>query len=88
MNEEAKLSVRCRQGNADHHLWNNNGTLWCHLTVHFADFTKRRLRLSLDTADVLHARQLRDSLLALFGVRPMASLASVRVGNFEGKGVA
>jgi hypothetical protein len=84
---EAKLSVRCRPGNADHHLWDNNGTFWCHLTVHFADFTKRRLRLSLDTADVRHARQLRDSLLALFGVRPVASLAAVPAGQMAGKEV-
>ena len=67
MNPEVKLSLRCRHGNANHHLWNNHGTFWCHLTVHLADFTKRRLRLSLDTADPDHARRLRDSLFALFG---------------------
>jgi hypothetical protein len=67
MNQHPKLSVRCRPGNADHHLWNNNGTFWCHLTVHFPDFTKRRLRLSLETQDIRYARQLRDSLFALLG---------------------
>ncbi len=69
MNSEAKLSVRCRRGTPDHHLWNNHGTFWCHLTVHFADYTKQRLRLSLHTASRIHARRLRDSLLALFGCR-------------------
>ena len=72
MNDEVRLSVRCRRGNADHHLWNNNGTYWCHATVHLPDFTKTRLRLSLETEDLGHARQLRDSLFALFGVSPDA----------------
>jgi hypothetical protein len=67
MNSEARLSLRCSPGNADHHLWNNNGTFWCHFTVHLPDFTKERLRLSLGTAEVHHARKLRDSLLTLFG---------------------
>ncbi len=66
MNQEAKLSVRCRPGNANHHLWNNNGTFWCHLTLHLPDFTKERLRLSLGTVDVRHARRLRDSLFARY----------------------
>lgn len=76
MNQHPKLSVRCRPGNADHHLWNNNGTFWCHLTVHFADFTKERLRLSLETGDVRHARRVRDSIFALLGagVRQRRSL--------------
>jgi hypothetical protein len=79
MNQEAKLSVRCRSGNANHHLWNNNGTFWCHLTVHLGDFTKERLRLSLETCDVHQARRLRDSLFALFG-------GSCAEGLMTGKG--
>jgi hypothetical protein len=70
MNPNPKLSVRCQRGNADHHLWNNNGTFWCHFTVHLPDFTKKRLRLSLGTDDVRGARRLRDALLALFGINP------------------
>jgi hypothetical protein len=66
-NQEATLSVRCQAGNENHHLWNNHGTFWCHFTVHLSDFTKRRLRLSLETDDVKHARQLRDALFVLFG---------------------
>jgi hypothetical protein len=57
--------ARGRSGNVNHHLWNNHGTWWCHLTLHLSDFTKLRWRLSLDTRDVDHARQIRDSLLAL-----------------------
>ncbi len=77
MNSEAKLSVRCLAGNANHHLWNNHGTFWCHLTVHFADFTKHRLRLSLETGDVRHARRLRDALFALFGC-PVQTIENAR----------
>jgi hypothetical protein len=49
--------------NADHHIWNNNGTLWCHYTIHGADYTKRRIRLSLKTKDPETARALRDDIL-------------------------
>lgn len=67
MNEQPKLSVRCHPGNENHHIWDNNGTFWCHLTVHLPDFTKQRLRLSLETDDIQHARRLRDALFALLG---------------------
>jgi len=66
-NEDIQAVARCRAGNANHHLWNNHGTWWCHITFHLPDSTKRRLRLSLDTRDLNAARQLRDALLALFG---------------------
>jgi len=75
MNEQPKLSVRCHPGNQNHHLWNNHGTFWCHLTVHFPDFTKHRLRLSLGTDNIQHARRLRDALLALLGYVPIAKAA-------------
>ena len=76
MNREAKLSVRYLLGNPDHHLWNNNGTFWCHCTLHLPDFTKKRVRRSLGTRDVALARQLRDSLLASFS-KPAPSLMPV-----------
>ena len=47
----------------DHHLWNNNGTFWCHYTVHEADYTKRRVRVSLQTKVAEDARARRDALL-------------------------
>lgn len=50
--------------NQNHHLWNNNGTYWCHFTVHPADYTKRRVRVSLHTSDLVEARRRRDALLA------------------------
>ena len=67
------LAIRVRAENPDHHLWNNNGTFWCHYTEHLSDYTKRRVRRSLRTADRAIARFLRDSVLfeagALLGSR-------------------
>ncbi len=47
----------------NHHLWSNNGTYWCHYTVHKDDYTKERVRVSLGTNDVKIARALRDFLM-------------------------
>lgn len=58
-----QLAIRIRKENADHHLWNNHGTWWCHFTEHRSDYTKRRVRQSLYTSDRTIARFLRDSLL-------------------------
>jgi hypothetical protein len=61
---ECKLAVRVGRGNRNHHLWNNNGTWWCHYTLHRPDFTKHRVRRSLGTAELAEARHRRDSFLA------------------------
>ena len=58
-----KIAIRVRNENPDHHLWNNHGTFWCHYTEHLPDYTKRRVRRSLRTADRAIARFLRDSVL-------------------------
>lgn len=58
------LAVRIDPRNPDHHLWNNHGTWWCHLTFHTAYHTKQRLRCSLRTHDRQTAREIRDFLLA------------------------
>ena len=52
-----------KPSNPDHHIWNNNGTFWCHYTVHEADHTKRRVRDSLQTKVAENARARRDALL-------------------------
>jgi hypothetical protein len=64
MSTSANLALRVNRANPDHHLWNNNGTWWCHFTVHLPDFTKRRIRRSLRTPDLGTARRNRDSLLS------------------------
>lgn len=60
-----RLAIRHANAHAHHHLWNNNGTWWCHYTVHLPDFTKRRVRTSLQTKDFALACQRRDQLLGL-----------------------
>jgi len=60
---EIVLAARTNGANPNHHLWNNNGTWWCHYTVHLADFTKRRVRRSLETDDLAQARQRRDMVM-------------------------
>ena len=67
MKHPIEAVARGQTGNANHHLWNNHGTWWFHLTFHLPDYTARRFRLSLETPDLAAARELRDSLLALFG---------------------
>jgi hypothetical protein len=61
--EHPTLSLRLNRANPNHHLWNNNGLWWVHLTLHLPDFTKRRVRRSLLTADLSAARRRRDRLL-------------------------
>ena len=59
-----KLAVRIDGSNPLHHLWDNNGTRWCHLTVHRADHTAKRVRVSLKTGDSEVAQMRRDQLFA------------------------
>ena len=59
---KAKLALRVNDENLNHHLWNNRGIWWCHLTVHKSDATAERLRFSLKTRDVELARKRRDNI--------------------------
>ena len=60
----AFLSIKIDSENPDHHLWNNHGTWWIHYTIHQPDYTKRRVRVSLETRNLREARNRRDALLA------------------------
>tara|TARA_A100001037_G_scaffold293663_1_gene310517 strand:+ start:1017 stop:1220 length:204 start_codon:yes stop_codon:yes gene_type:complete len=60
----ATASLRVNPDNLNHHLWNNNGTWWLHYTLHLPDYTARRIRRSLRTADLTLARTRRDQALA------------------------
>jgi hypothetical protein len=55
--------VNTQHPNPDHNIWNNNGTYWCHYTVHDPNNTARRVRVSLETKDREEARKRRDDLL-------------------------
>ena len=63
MTKTPTASIRVLPDNPDHHLWNNNGTFWCHYTLHFPDYTKHRVRQSLGTPCLKTARKLRDQIL-------------------------
>ena len=49
--------------NPNHHIWNNNGTYFLHVTLLWNGERKFRLRKSLKTKDVLEARRRRDFVL-------------------------
>ena len=63
--------------NPNHHLWNNTGTWWMHYTQHLPDFTKRRIRRSLQTSDLATALSRRDQLFEQLGVIVTAGTTDV-----------
>jgi len=60
---KTRIALRINSDNPNHHLWNNRGVWWCHLTVHKNDATSERLRFSLKTHDLESARDRRDRIL-------------------------
>lgn len=67
------LAIRVNPGNPNHHLFNNNGTWWCHYTRSPTPITAERVRRSLGTKSLSEARRRRDIVLGLFnpeGGRP------------------
>jgi len=50
--------------NSNHHLWNNNGTLYVHYTTHPTSITKERIRRSLKTKCLQEAKRKRDELFS------------------------
>ncbi len=60
--KKTKIALRINDENPNHHLWNNRGVWWCHVTVHRSDATAERLRFSLKTRDIEKARTLRDRI--------------------------
>ncbi len=67
-------SIRITDNNPDHHLWNNNGTWWIHYTLHLPDYTKRRVRKSLETRQAQIARRRRDQIFASLLAQPATGL--------------
>ncbi len=60
--QQTKIALRINDDNLNHHLWNNRGVWWCHVTVHKPDATAERLRFSLKTRNIERARRLRDRI--------------------------
>jgi hypothetical protein len=65
MTQPTRLSLTIRQaeGNDNHHLWNNNGTWWCHFSLKDGQGHRIRVRRSLRTRNLAQARAKRDQLL-------------------------
>ena len=72
MNRENTLSIRVDEKNPFHHLWNNNGTWWLHLTMHGHDSTKKRIRKSLKTHDPVKAQAIRDYIFKSVEIKPIS----------------
>lgn len=47
----------------DHHIWNNNGTLWVHFSVTRRRGRAKRIRFSLGTSNKKLARERRDQIM-------------------------
>jgi hypothetical protein len=62
--QSIQLAVRIDAANPLHHLWNNNGTWWCHFTLHNNSYQKESIRMSLRTNDPSKAMRKRDLLFA------------------------
>ncbi len=62
-------SIRIREENPRHHLWNNHGTWFLHYTIHPTPFTKERIRRSLGTKDLGTACRRRDAFFATLAGR-------------------
>ena len=58
-----KIAIRIGS-NPNHDLRNNNGTWWLHYTKRLPNYTKRRVRGSLNTQSVHAARSIRDTQFA------------------------
>lgn len=63
------LAIRVKDGNPNHHLWNNNGVWWLHYTVYPTPVTVERVRRSLRTRSLPRARRVRDRYLRLLQSR-------------------
>ena len=61
---QSKLAIRINRKNENHHLWNNNGKWWYHLTLHHPDNSAERRRVPLHTRVITTDRQRRDELFA------------------------
>jgi len=79
----SRLSTRANRNNANHHLWPNGRVWWLHYTIHLPNYTKRRIRRSLKTANLSVARQRRDAMLAEYTANEMSTEANALNIIFE-----
>lgn len=67
-----------RDYGADHHIWNNNGTWWCHLSLERRSKPAKRIRFSLKTKKVGEARKRRDQIMKASEAKAKVLLKSWR----------
>lgn len=67
-----------RHYSANHHIWNNNGTWWCHLSLARKRGPAKRIRFSLRTANLREARKRRDMIMNASEAKAKALLKSWR----------
>ncbi|MEI7864769.1 MAG: hypothetical protein WCI38_05305 [Chthoniobacterales bacterium] len=58
----------------DHHIWDNNGKWWCHLSLARQRGRAKRIRFSLHTNSRSEARKRRDCIMNSSEVRAKALL--------------
>jgi hypothetical protein len=61
--------IRIDTDNPDHHIWDNNGTLWLNYVVYPTPVTAERRRISLKTKLLEEARFRRDRIFEWFASR-------------------
>ena len=66
-NKNILPSIQIDLRNRNHHIWNNNGSLWLHYTMKvwdYRDFTYKvkRIRKNLKTKSIREARRQRDAI--------------------------
>ncbi len=72
--------------NPNHHLWRNGRLWWIAFTVLYDGWRQERVRRSLGTADLDHARRRRDDLLQQYSSIPNAEVVAFRALPLKGDG--
>jgi hypothetical protein len=65
-----------RKYGANHHIWDNNGTWWCHLSLERRSGPAKRIRFSLRTNNVREARKRRDLIMSANEAKAKALIKS------------
>lgn len=65
----------------DHHIWDNNGTWWCHLSLGRRSGRAKRIRFSLHTNNRKEARQRRDLIMSANEAKAKTLLAKWRAAR-------
>lgn len=65
-----------RKYGANHHIWDNNGTWWCHLSLERRSGPAKRIRFSLRTNNVREARKRRDLIMGANEAKAKALIKS------------